>query len=101
MWPFNLLRKDKVTQSSTVGIDELNESADFLFANNMLLGQIKPFFRRTANGEFELMLDNVNAKIKELGIEATSLQALSINETYLTDVQNVMKRAEAQGQMKR
>ena len=91
---FNVFKK-KDNNSSEISVADLNESADYLSENKLLFGKIKPVFKQTPDGKFELSMEHVKAKIHKLGLTSDSLEALSIEDEYLTDVQNVMKHAKA------
>lgn len=90
---FNLFKK--ANNSSEISVADLNESTDYLSENELLFGKIKPVFKQTTDGKFELSMEHVKAYIQKLGLTSDSFEALSIEDEYLTDVQNVMKHAKA------
>lgn len=92
---FNLFKKKKESNNTEISATDLNESANYISENQLLLGKIKPVFYQMPDGKLELSMEHVKAYIQKLGLASDSFEALNIEDEYLNDVQNVMKRAKA------
>ena len=92
---FTFFKKKKAKKKAEVSVAELNESADYLSENQLLLGKLKPAFHRGTDGEVESSMEHLKACIENLDLASDSVEALKIEDEYLKDVQTVMKRAKA------
>ncbi len=74
-------------------VKKFNDVATLSALRGELLGELKPLFRVTVDGQFELALDVVDEYLAKGKIDPESVEGLQIREAYLQDAENIVRSA--------